>query len=1108
MMLIVTLLTLTGCSTSDAGPNDGSVNILHSIFGVYASNALSQSPLPGHLIFSQIFKYFNTALLAGGGLIFAYMLIMGTLYTAQDGVFLGKKWSKTLIPLRAIIGVISIVPVGSSGFCFAQWVVYFMAFVGISIANHVWLPIAPSSSSSNNQPSAAGIPLSVQSVIRKGVSEIFFDNAITNTINANGGNPSTTPPGNIPGITPTVPGLSNKKGTIKVPVVISNRQPSAVTLMKLANNKIFYVPSNINTICNTLNSSAKADCLAVSKQVTNNMKTEANYPTVYATPASVSIPFGQNLTGLNAQPSSNCIPTAAAPYYQKCTASEFISGGEMDQTRLTYAIPSNPNNYVAYNVPDNTSTSPIVISAKNNINTFTSTVLYRQIQAGTSITSIIGIENSGAEASFMKTVYQPILASVLNQKQPNSTYLATPTNGTLAPPSGAGIPQANTSWWNAGNEYLTLDLQFANAAMGLDKVARQFLSNVTKQGFTETENIGDATYTLTFQHAGIGNPFLWPIYGLSVQKPVETSTNSGKFAGKISPAANDLQLGTFATQLYTAAKTWTNTTQKGAAYDLACKMGDATACVSTSFNSNPAAYTSFFTQIPDIAEHLQYYFSFRQYLAKNGYTENGDPVQEFVPAQIKQIDTYLTFAHSIFEAPGNIPNNTGNSYNPMVIAGENSPMRNTMGFLFSGLIGNSYGTQNIGGLMQQVWCVGMPHSLTECPYTQGDNDNPTPPKLEENEIVSGYNAYAPLPKQSVQLNDTTNNQNLVADHFDVIRSTQLVGLNLISGSVDAMTKIYQNFSKKAMKIVSDAKSSNISTFDVVAAGAVGPVASTLFGNQTSNAQVEAIVAMASLSVTLMWLPVIFVVLTTLFVTGIMFAILIPITPYILYWSGKIAWLLLVLEALVAAPVAALGIAYPDGHDLWGMAENGFKISLNLLLLPVLLIIGLVSSMVLTYFVIHFSAVGFHWVSSSLLTVVDFAAQDGNISLTGNNNSIIVQGIMATFIIFMYATFISMAFNKCFSTIYIIPEKVMGWIGGQGMKFGKEDGEKMSQATNQMADKTAQAGGQTVSQGTQAQKSMGEASINANATEQQNELKMAEAVGSSAKAAGQAAMGGG
>ena len=50
---------------------------------------------------------------------------------------------------------------------------------------------------------------------------------------------------------------------------------------------------------------------------------------------------------------------------------------------------------------------------------------------------------------------------------------------------------------------------------------------------------------------------------------------------------------------------------------------------------------------------------------------------------------------------------------------------------------------------------------------------------------------------------------------------------------------------------------------------------------------------------------------------------------------------------------------------------------------------------------------------------------------------------------MYATFLQQVFNKCFSAIYLIPEKVVQWLGGQSDSFGKEESQQMSQANFQV-----------------------------------------------------------
>jgi hypothetical protein len=231
----------------------------------------------------------------------------------------------------------------------------------------------------------------------------------------------------------------------------------------------------------------------------------------------------------------------------------------------------------------------------------------------------------------------------------------------------------------------------------------------------------------------------------------------------------------------------------------------------------------------------------------------------------------------------------------------------------------------------------------------------------------------------------------------------------------------------------------------------------------------------------------------------MFAIFIPLLPFVLFWAGKIAWILLVIEAIFAAPLMALAMAYPEGHDLWGMGEQGFKISLNLLLMPVLMIVGLVSAMAITYFVLNITSSGFHYVTMSLLGMAKTTSQGGSgIAFASSSiqgvNSLFAQGIMTTFLVFMYASFISMAFNKSFSTIYVIPERVMSWIGSQGMKFGEKEAGEMQGAVSKQADQAAQGGGQAVSQGTQAQKGLADAKVSQVQQEGQADIQLGQSIG--------------
>ena len=84
------------------------------------------------------------------------------------------------------------------------------------------------------------------------------------------------------------------------------------------------------------------------------------------------------------------------------------------------------------------------------------------------------------------------------------------------------------------------------------------------------------------------------------------------------------------------------------------------------------------------------------------------------------------------------------------------------------------------------------------------------------------------------------------------------------------------------------------------------------------------------------------------------------------------WLVLVVEAMVAAPLVAVMVAHPEGHHFWGKAEVALSLLLNLFIYPTLLVIGMLFCVALVY------------VGLDLLNLT-FAAAVSNV-LTGFNHS--------------------------------------------------------------------------------------------------------------------------
>jgi len=236
-------------------------------------------------------------------------------------------------------------------------------------------------------------------------------------------------------------------------------------------------------------------------------------------------------------------------------------------------------------------------------------------------------------------------------------------------------------------------------------------------------------------------------------------------------------------------------------------------------------------------------------------------------------------------------------------------------------------------------------------------------------------------------------------------------------------------------------------------------------SQILQTQVELAIAtttittMSNIGIQLMWLPLFLFIITTLITIGVQFAFVIPFMPYIMFWAGQMAWIIGVIEALVAAPLVMLAFAHPGGNDYMGHAQPAVRFLLGVVFRPVLMVIGMLTGILLTYVLIHYSAEGFHIIANNTFNSLP------------NNHTLL--GVISCLLVFMYASFLVMAFTKCFSPIYVLPEKVVQWINGQADRAGEQEAQQFGQQAQQTAQSGAQAGGQAMQQGIDAQKQRGQ-----------------------------------
>ena len=186
-------------------------------------------------------------------------------------------------------------------------------------------------------------------------------------------------------------------------------------------------------------------------------------------------------------------------------------------------------------------------------------------------------------------------------------------------------------------------------------------------------------------------------------------------------------------------------------------------------------------------------------------------------------------------------------------------------------------------------------------------------------------------------------------------------------------------------------------------------------------------------------PYLFVTLMFLFITGATLAVYIPFVPFIQWIAAVIQYLIIVLEAMVSAPLWAMVHMDTDGEGLGQRTTYGYLFLLNVLFRPVLMIIGFVG------------AAAILWLAGTLLNdLFQFAMFNAN-----NDGS---AGGQATFglvsiiaVIVVYVSMMLMLINGTFNLVHILPDKVLNWVGGQ---FHYSQGGQDAAAAGHSFDKYA------------------------------------------------------
>lgn len=226
------------------------------------------------------------------------------------------------------------------------------------------------------------------------------------------------------------------------------------------------------------------------------------------------------------------------------------------------------------------------------------------------------------------------------------------------------------------------------------------------------------------------------------------------------------------------------------------------------------------------------------------------------------------------------------------------------------------------------------------------------------------------------------------------------------------------------------------------------------------------------------MPVVMVWMGVMLMVGFSAAYYVPFVPLLMFTFAGIGWFIGVIEGMVAAPIVALGVTHPEGHEAFGKSEQAFMLLLSMFLRPAMMVLGYIFGIILSYVGVWIMNAGFE------LTVTDI---DGLTPVTKDNitpniltASQIAEGKSGTgpnasmygfwskiflfyFTILTYSTLYVSIVQQAFTLIYYLPDKVIRWIGGTQEQLGEGAAKGMTQEVKSQSDK---AGGEATKAQTQ------------------------------------------
>lgn len=177
-------------------------------------------------------------------------------------------------------------------------------------------------------------------------------------------------------------------------------------------------------------------------------------------------------------------------------------------------------------------------------------------------------------------------------------------------------------------------------------------------------------------------------------------------------------------------------------------------------------------------------------------------------------------------------------------------------------------------------------------------------------------------------------------------------------------------------------------------------------------------------------PFFLMVVIPLFLIGIGLSVYLPLIPFIIWFGAIINWLVVVLEAIIAAPLWAITHLDAEGDGMGARSAHGYIFLLNVMVRPILMVIGFFGGGA----ILVVGGTFLNEIFSVAIANVQFDSTTGLVSMIA--------------LLLVYFALCSTLIHSCFNLILIVPDQVINWVGGTASStLGRDAGDSVRNSVN-------------------------------------------------------------